>query len=237
MNEENENNKEELSSKGIAKDAFTGITEMDSSLPRTILHLFTKPHVVIQTNLSGDKKTYFNPFKYVIMVVTVNLFLFSLIGFDSEFITKEFSKSFSEYNLEDILYVDKVAEAMTLVFGKYMIITMMIGIPICSFASFFAFRSYKISYLKHILINAYIYGQFSIIGIVFLPVMYLFMDSYNDISLAYSGIYYSWVFIKLFNGNRFSLAIKCVLGMLLYVMTMFLYGGLIALPIIIYYFK
>lgn len=70
---------EVLTTKALIVDALDNIFNVSKQLFTTVKDLFSKPNQVVDAYLSGNRKLYVNPFRFLLVVGTMVLFLFFLL--------------------------------------------------------------------------------------------------------------------------------------------------------------
>lgn len=57
--------------KFVFQEILDKVLSVDNRLLKTFVHLFTKPHVVVESYIRGVRKRYYNPFSYMLISLTL----------------------------------------------------------------------------------------------------------------------------------------------------------------------
>ena len=226
---------DKITLKFIAQEILDKVLSVDNKLLKTFLHLFTKPHQVIEDYIRGVRKRYFNPFSYLLISLT-------LAGI-STLIMKEYTIEL--INAANSGNISKTAEEMNkkmmdFVFDYQSFITTL-SLPPYAFVSWLVFlNKKKFNYLEHHIIYLYTTAHLAILSFLVVGFCYLIdVNIFIEISLTSTVliiIYNSYVLIRLFKLTFFQFIIKTLyflaIGMGLYILliiatliVIFLLGG------------
>ncbi|MEM8527146.1 MAG: DUF3667 domain-containing protein [Bacteroidota bacterium] len=219
------------------KHIFQGILKVlnfERGLLLTIKEMVISPGKVVRTYLNGEnRKKYTHPIQYVVMLVGAYYFLFALIplemnGFDG-FMAEGMNISANQENLTPD-QVEKMEEAMVLgqeasgLMFKYLNVFTFLTIPLTAVFTYLFYRKAKFYYTEHLVLNAYITGTYSAIGLLLLP-FYLFsffLTATASISLI---LYQVWAYMDIFAERDIKGGIKgSFLTLLVYLIAMILAG-------------
>jgi len=183
-----------LTLKNVWEDMSFQLFNLDNTFLKTFRHMFSQPQNVINSYITGIRKRYMNPISYFAIGVTLSGIMFYILRKVYEVSLTE--NSFSDTNTQ-------VAANMDFVFDYQGILSYLI-IPLYALFTWLLFMDKKqLNYTEHLVANAYIFGQISMLQLIIsLPIFGLFdirYDVFNWFFLIASVIYQFYVFKKLFN--------------------------------------
>jgi hypothetical protein len=189
---------DKITLKFIISEILDKVISVDNRLLKTFLHLFSKPHKVIQDYIRGVRKRYFNPFSYLLISITLaglsalimrdhamEAFTITRGGDQMQPVAKEFGKQ-----MMDFIY-------------EYQSILTIISLPLYAFVSWLIFLNRrKFNYLEHHIIYLYATAHTSIISSLGIGFCYVSgINLYVEVSLASIAvilIYNAYVLIRLY---------------------------------------
>ena len=131
--------KKRLTLKFLVNDALKNMFNLERGLFYTIIELVKQPEVVIKDYLDGDRYSYMNPFRFLLVAASFYAIVVSVFGFSVEGIIE----------MED-------GTPMDLGFIKeYSNLILLINVPLVALGSWLAFRRAKLNYAEHLVINAF----------------------------------------------------------------------------------
>jgi len=201
------------------------VLSVDNKLIKTFLHLFTKPHKVIEDYVRGVRKRYFNPFNYILISIT-------LAGI-STLITRDFTMDLvtsANSQMMNPEALESNRKMMDFIFDYQSIITIL-SIPFYAFVSWVVFlNKRKFNYLEHNIVYIYTSGHLSIMNFLMVGVCFLFnLNLYMEVSLVAASlllIYNSYVLIRLFKLSFFQFILKILYFLFI--------GGMIYIIVVIF---
>ena len=132
--------------------------------------LFTNPGKVINDYLQGKTKDYYNPLKYLLItfgIYAVFMIWFNIIDANIE-------------NLNDLLVLeekDTRLQSIAVVYMKrFLSFFPILILPFYSLISKWFFKKYKLYYAEHLIINSYLFAQYSLILTLTILVLLLFSE-------------------------------------------------------------
>ncbi len=208
---------------------------LERGLFYTFKMLLTKPGVVINDYISGKTKSYYNPLKYIILATAIYAFFVLWL--------KIFDHSVEATNeLNEMLYNDSVTENPAVIafqqkwlelVKQFINFIPLMVIPFSSLVSRRFFKSAKLFYGEHLIINSYAYGHAFFITIVLMPLVLIFpsVARYFEIISAITVIsYLAYAYQQTFKCSVF----KSLMGSILtYVFGLILFILFLALIITI----
>ncbi len=215
---------ERITFKFLFKEFLDKVFSIDNKLLKTFLHLFTKPHQVIDGYIHGVRKRYFHPFSYLLISITlagVSLYFLKDLAIQSiesatipntnnSFNSKEFQETVFNYAFDYQSFVT----ALT--------------IPIYGFISWIVFlNKKKYNYFEHMIIYIYTSAQISILNfVVSTPIFFIHQNTGIFVSLTISSLlifYNAYVLIRLFKLTFIQFIIKFIyfvfISFALYILT------------------
>ena len=191
--------KERISLRFLFNEFMDKVLSVDNKLLRTFIHLFTKPHLVIDSYIKGVRKKYYNPVSYLLISITLSgvyLFFIKDIAIQSKesmtvddpsnpFSNKEFMNEYMSF------------------FTDYQALVNSLFIPLVAFISWLVFLNRKkYNFYEHIVIYLYTNSHISIISVlVILPIYFINQDLVGKIFIYTSPVmllYSAYVLIRLF---------------------------------------
>lgn len=168
---------------------------LEKGLIYTVKMLFTNPGKVINDYLEGRSKDFYNPLKYLILIVSVNVVLMLWFGI-------------FETNIENtnkLIGEDPEGnELQKIVAGyvrTYLNIFALVILPFYSLVSKWVFKKFKLYYAEHLIINGYLFAQFTLLQMV-TYLLFSFIPGLSKISMAFSIFvfitYYTYAFRGIF---------------------------------------
>ena len=191
--------RERISLKFLFNEFLDKVMSIDNKLLKTFLHLFSKPHIVIDSYINGVRKRYYNPVSYLLISVTLGgIYLY-------------FFKDIAAESFDSMQQVDPANPFMNQDFGKkiydlvldYQAFFTAINIPIYAFFSWIIFLNRKkYNYYEHIVIYLYTIAQIGIFNFIVILPFYFFDKSFASNLFLYGSfslfIYLIYVLIRLF---------------------------------------
>lgn len=189
-----------LTIKNIWSDIIEQFFNVDNTLLKTFLHLFSKPEVVINGFINGTRKKYINVIQYFTLGLTlagIQVFLMNTFFKDAMSIDLEFLKSLETaesqqnnplkgFNFQDI--------------NNYQSVIYVLSVPFSAVSTWLAYwianiRNYN--FTEHLVINLYYSAQIIIITAVLSILFLCFGFNYILISGYISILTYGYLFYVL----------------------------------------
>ncbi len=185
---------------------FGVVFNFDRGLWPTIVGLFKNPGKVIRDYLNGATAPYFHPFRFLFLLLTVQVFI--MISTDMvEFVQQNFAKDFGSKPVPDGL-----KGAMTFI-NSYMHMLIAMSMPIVAAGSWLFFRKAGYHYAEHLIISCFAYGQTIFISLLLMPLYFLSIEIYLVVSLLnllIALIYFTYVYLSFFKGKKWVIVIKAI---------------------------
>ena len=162
----------------------------------TLKELFVRPGKSISDFLNGKRKQHFKPLAYLLLTSTLYVLAAYFLGIST--ITEEFVSGYtigiSDADKNEISIVVEVSRWL----AKNQAYTLLLIIPIFSFASYLSFFKSKYNYFEHLTLNIFITGQQMVI---YLLLSFLVeKDDLTEIVPFVFGIFYNiWTLYQFFS--------------------------------------
>ncbi|MBO0934140.1 DUF3667 domain-containing protein [Fibrella sp. HMF5036] len=164
--------------------------------------MFTRPGESIRDYIGGKRVDHFKPLAFVLILSTIYAFLSHSLN-DNSFL-EDFMLGFKSVP-------DSKGEKTSYVAVNWLIThyayTSLLLIPIYSLASYLAFIKSKYNYFQHLVLNAFLSGQATLVHIVYLFITYLINKNNPNYALDYIEILIGflltlWTYSQFFNGLK-----------------------------------
>lgn len=141
---------------------------IERGLPYTTKLLFTNPGKLINEYLTGRTRDFYNPLKYLFIIVGLSTIF--VIWSDIFDVNLENTKEL----LSDSIEETKLQSMMNNYIKEYLNIVTLLVLPFYSLISKWIFRKHKQYYAEHLIINSYLFAQYTLINTIILFTVYLF---------------------------------------------------------------
>lgn len=203
-----------LTTKEVFIELFDVIIIWNKDYFKTFFHLLVKPAITIRYYIEGGRKRYLNPLLYMLFSFFLYMLVLSFTGGEVIFIggmkamTEGYNTGYTEALAEDESESDIPQEALNSTaignLDKISKILFFIMLPILALSSRLIFKSSKLNYAEHLVINAFFLSQVMIIGIIGIPISLLaetglkFIGSIPAILILVYIVYYQF---KIYSDN------------------------------------
>ncbi|MCG8328886.1 MAG: DUF3667 domain-containing protein [Chitinophagales bacterium] len=216
--------KERLSLKIIFQSAIESLTNVERGFWYTMKQLSYRPGNVARDYLAGKRKLYYNPLRYLILIVAANAIIMVSTGYyDRQYEAMQYwQSSFLEGQSdtdqtasidENIKKTARVREATK----KYLNIIALLTLPFIGFVSYLGFRKRQYNYAEHLALNAFWNAQSALFSLFILLLSalspYLLILSFGII-LIINIIYYSIGYKQLFELSYGKALLKAVVTLI-----------------------
>ena len=194
-----------------------GIFHVDKGIIFSTKELFTRPGFAIKDYISGKRIKHFKPFAYVFILSSVYAVLAHYMKM--EILLQGLNigglNQGLEINIKDTVETAKIKEVVQNIYSfliwmkEHYAYTNLFSLPLFALASYIAFRQNKFNYFEHLILNAYIAGQRTVLFIVLLPAYYFISNQQlldvieNAKMFAGIGLIF-WTFNQFFDTNKWS---------------------------------
>jgi len=196
-------------------------------LTHTFLLLFSNPGLLINNYLKGRTKDYYNPLKYLLLVAGINAVLIIWFGiFDNDIA-----------NTNELLGKgDEEDKLQTLINGfvkSYLSILSIAILPFYSLVSKWIFRKHKLFYAEHLIINGYLFAQYTIIQLI-TSLFFIYIPGLSGFTLLSQFVlfivYFTYSLRSVFKTRFFKSLLASIiiyfLGMLLFFILLIIIGAI-----------
>jgi len=173
--------------------------------------LTTKPEIVAKEYISGKRKKYFSPVKYLIVIVSLSAILilnYSRMGLP-------FEPSFpSDSKVDDVIEQDFLNH------NNYKV-QLFLSIPLVALVSLLMFRRSGFNYAENLVLNTYLFAQVILFHTLLITPSLIMVSAAVDqwlivFYLFSSMIYIIWAYTKFFTGKKFFNIFKAILTLVLF---------------------
>ncbi len=207
-----------LNFKQLLRDLWVAFSNTDQGLLLLVRQLVYRPGKVARDYVSGKRKTYFNPFSYLAIMVAIALFF--ILQFEDTAI------SYSEIETNEI-------ELLRYAF-RYFNVFMLLMWPIYGLLIWLFFIGRGFNYVENLALAAYLSGQTMLYYIIALIIFILFPSSMKILGAIIGfliGFWYVVAVLQFYKSRSAWSIIKCILIILI---TQFVSQGIIITTYSIY---
>ncbi|WP_422105094.1 DUF3667 domain-containing protein [Winogradskyella sp.] len=193
-----------LTLKSFIVELSESIFQVDRGFFFTIKGLLTRPGHSIRAYLSGQRKYYFKPIAFVLLLATFYFIITKIIG--SNTLLADGIVGFRR-GIESTTNPSQntvVFELLTTWLIDNFAYTTLLLMPLISIATFIAFLGKGQNYLEHIVINSYLMGLQTIFYVLFTIVDYVINQNDFTVLLAFilSVSYRFWTFFQFYHTDK-----------------------------------
>ena len=181
-----------FSAKELFHEFMHGFLHLDHGIFFTMRELILRPGTTIKNYLHGKRKSYFNPFTYILVLSAFTAFMISKVHWGSLLV---------EIGLVNSSKVDAQAWQYSL---KHFSWRLLLGIPISAFASRILYWKHEFNFSELMIANSYLRGQIDLFMLIlfallsFVHVQYI-RSGFTIFFLVGWMVYIGWAFAGLFN--------------------------------------
>lgn len=199
---------ERFSLKEGISHVFSMIFNFDRGLWPTIYNLIRRPGKVIHDYLNGITVPYFHPFRFLFLMVTVQVLVMVTTG-----IYDYVQDSYSQQTMAEGTKMPEFYHEMMAAINSYMNLMIAASMPILAFGSWLLFKNKGYNYAEHLIIVSYAYGMVSVVTMLFIPVYYVDKELYSDLNfyvLLISLALFTYVYVSFFKGKTINTIFKAI---------------------------
>ncbi|NER19108.1 DUF3667 domain-containing protein [Spongiivirga citrea] len=227
---------EKLTLPNFLEEISDSVFQVNRGLFYTIKSLAIRPGHAIREFLNGQRKYYFKPIAFILVLSTFYFLITKILGATTllENAISGFRRGAEDKS--DFLHNAVILEFSTEWFINNFAYSNLLLIPALSIASYMAFYGRKNNFLEHIVINSYIGGQQTIFYSLF--AIFDFVTKQNDlgVTLAFiiSIVYRFWAFIQFYQTkNKIYTSFRLMLTYILFYFIIMIFLGVIVFTAII----
>lgn len=202
--------------KRLWRSAFSSVFDTEKGFGFTFKSLLLRPGRTIDSYLNGRTVVYTNPFKYLAFASLANIVLGSLIEIKEDFDWESVISTYREVNMissdEAVQQFRQIVERLD---GDFAQLTLIIFVPIFALFTLLLFRRAAFSYAEHIIIGAFLLGQYYIYDL-FLEIVIWVLPMLKDwkawIDIFFVAIVVGHVFYTLTRQSKAKSYIKVFLA-------------------------
>ena len=170
----------------------------------TIKELTLRPGTVIAEYIDGKRIKYFNPFKFLVVFVTINTFL---------------SLKIADYGTDARIIDDSEINSNTFPFllKDYWDLLSFLIVPIYAIFSKILFKEYKFNYTEHLVLNSYVIGYQNLVGSIYYIIFLIFCPDCGSglYPMLLGLIFFIWCYMDLFRKRSLLTFIKLIAAFIL----------------------
>lgn len=210
--------------KNLWTDFLERYFNLDNTFIRTVVHLTTKPEVVIEGYLQGIRRKYLNPISYMGIAITLSgLIVFLMVksgdAMNFDMLNNNVSTRYQEKLMDFIL--------------DYQALIFLLFVPMMTIAGWLCFDQKRYNFAERTIIFMYSLGHYSII--IFLPSILLLLfipEQYVNFSLIAMPLmmaYTTYVIVRISKSRGVKLIVRLLLFYFILLILYFAFS--IALPL------
>lgn len=205
------NQKKRWTSGVLIEQFISQTTNFEKGILRTVKSLFTEPGQLITDYWNGKTVNYYNPFRYVLIWVAINVLVSFWIGLDDLIQQSVQTQIIPNQDAASMENADKK-------FDSWLNFLVLLMLPIFSFVTFKFFPKKKKNYAEHIIMNSFMMGQQSLItsftNLIF-PIIPFHMAFFMIFNFLIGLTYNTYVFKQVFEEKLWKVIGKAlVLGLI-----------------------
>ncbi|WP_394751263.1 DUF3667 domain-containing protein [Spongiimicrobium salis] len=226
-----------LTLSSFLEEISDSIFQVNRGLFYTVKSLTRRPGHAIREFLNGERKYYFKPIAYVLLLSTLYFFITEILGKTTLLDNAISGFRRGAEDKSDFSHNAAILKFSTEWLTNNFAYSNLLLIPIFSIASYLSFFGRKQNFLEHIVINSYIAGHQTIFYSLFSIVGFLLMQDDLGVTLAFtiSIAFRFWTFFQFYNTeNKIYTSFRLILTyFLFYVVIMILLGLLVIVTVIL----
>ncbi len=184
---------------------WASVFNVEKGLWFTLKMMMINPKKVFDDYLSGNRLKYMHPFRFAIILLTIQTFLMLSTG-----LYEDIQQSVSQASGQK---VNALQQGVTEFINMHMNLIIAFSIPFLALGTKLLFRSAKYNYAEHLVMQSFAYGQVVAIGIVTLPLQFFLKDlpiGFRLISGLLSIGYLTYVYISTFQQRPVLVLLKTI---------------------------
>ena len=207
-------NPQRLTVKSLIGRVFQEFLDYDNKFLKTFRHLFSKPDLVIDSYVKGNRKSYVNVLTYL----SISLTLIALQTFIlKNFYPEQLNSMINTAGQDEV--TSKITTDLMMTLFDYQGLMMIIFTPFSAITSWLAFIDEDYNLAEHVELNIYPAAQFFIIWFVIsIPILALGLSFpiASLISMIALFVYMLYVFKRLFDQSWFMTGVRTLAYFMMY---------------------
>lgn len=217
--------------KSVVQELFQAVFFIKNGFLFTLKELFLRPGSTIRAYLDGQRKRYFKPVVYVIILSSFYYLSVHLIG-ENTWLENVVAGMMEDVDNTVAISIDGgkvVVPELFIWLSKNYSYLILLSVPLFSLASWIAFWHFKVNYFEHFVINLYITGQQAFISTIILLINASFKSDLLEFLSSFLAVLYVyfvyWKFFK--SGRRFWNVVRTIISYMIYTFLSFIIFALI----------
>ena len=185
----------------------------DRGILFTIYQLLIHPGHTVREYIEGKRINHTKPLVFLLVVGSIELFLYSLFKFDFninyELFFQNIDKNYVQEMRQMMVSFSKFTDIL-MSYDKYLNLGLL---PFLAMYTYLLFKKYGLNYVEHFVINTYLLGQRLLISCAFFPVMYLYNGTNVIFLISFFSMFlmmvlFCWSFRQYFIKEKALIIIK-----------------------------
>ncbi len=235
--------KNRITLRSLLSEAITSIFGWDNKYFFTVRTMFARPGILLREYIDGTRKKYMNPIGFLVIGLTIGIFLFNVFSEQYLAISDRANESQMQWMAENIggIYESEAFQEKSRADSKkaqvfvlrYLNILTLINLPVYAFMCWLVFRK-PYNFGEHLVINAYLQG----VGFLFTTLFFLVAITIHPmlffLNLLATFYLYCYAYKQLYQLSLAELILKILLffgiliGLTLVLGLLFFLGGYLA---------
>ena len=202
---------ERLNFQQLLKDLWIAFSNTDRGILLLVRQLVYRPGKVARAYISGQRKTYFNPFSFLVIMVAIALF----------FILK-FEDTLINYSKTETYEIDFLRFTF-----RYFNVFILLMCPIYGFLIWLFFIGRGTNFVENLALSAYLSGQTMLYYIIIIIIFILFPSSMKILGLVFGLLIGIWYIIAMLQFYQTRSAWSIIKSVLVILITQFVSQGIL----------
>ena len=200
---------ERLNFQQLLRDLWMAFSNTDRGILLLVRQLVYRPGKVARGYISGQRKTYFNPFSFLVIMVAIALF----------FILK-FEDTAINYSKTETYEIDFLRFAF-----RYFNVFILLMCPIYGFLIWLFFIGRGTNFVENLALSAYLSGQTMLYYIIIIIIFILFPSSMKILGLVFGFLISFWYIVAVLQFYQTRSAWSIIKSVLVILITQFVSQG------------
>lgn len=209
---------ERLNFQQLLKDLWMAFSNTDRGILLLVRQLVYRPGKVARSYISGQRKTYFNPFSFLVIMITVALFF--ILKFEDTAI------NYSKIETNEI-------ELLRFSF-RYFNVFILLTCPIYGFLIWLFFIGHGTNFVENLALSAYLSGQTMLYYTITIIIFIFFPSSMKILGLIFGLLISFWYVLAVLQFYQTRSAWSIIKSILVVLITQFVSQGIIMFTFSIY---